>query len=78
VLIDSDLKEINGYDITLKIREINTSIPIILLVNFSSIASLRLSNMVGCSQLLQNPVPPEELETIVLKHLHEFENIENP
>ncbi|MFZ4564121.1 MAG: response regulator [Bacteroidales bacterium] len=65
VLINADLPTINGFDTTLMIRQLNKDIPIILFINYSNHDSLRLATMVGCTRILQNPVDPDELDTIV-------------
>lgn len=70
VLINSDLPMMNGFDATYKIRETDKDIPIILLVNYSNRDSLHLATLVGCSQVLQNPVDPEAFEHLITKYLH--------
>ncbi len=68
-MINADLSLLNGYETSLKIRKLSPTIPIILFVNYVNTDSIRLSILAGCTRILQNPVNPEELETIVEQYL---------
>ncbi len=68
-LINADLPGLNGFDTAHEIRKLSPSLPIILFVNYVNIESIRLSIMVGCTRMLQNPVDPDELDTIVEQYL---------
>ncbi len=68
-MINADLPGLNGYDTALEIRKLSPGIPIILLVNYVNTDSIRLSILVGCTRILQNPVDPDELNTIVEQNL---------
>ena len=69
VLINADLPGLNGFDTTFEIRKLSPTVPIILFFNFVNTDSIRLSILVGCTRMLQNPVDPYELETIVEQYL---------
>jgi DNA-binding NtrC family response regulator len=68
-MIDADLPGLNGFDTTFEIRKFSPGVPIILFVNYVNIESIRLSIRVGCTRMLQNPVDPDELDTIVEQYL---------
>jgi len=68
-VIYADLSDLNGYETTLRIRQSGNDLPVILLVHHNSLQSIRLATMVGCSHLLQLPVPDDELEIIIRQHL---------
>lgn len=73
-MIDADIPGLNGFDTTMQIRKLQPTIPIILFVNYVNIDSIRLSILVGCTRMLQNPVDPDELETIVEQYLFKRKN----
>ncbi|MCX6307114.1 MAG: response regulator [Bacteroidetes bacterium] len=73
-LINADLAGLNGFDTTHEIRKLLPEVPIILFVNYVNIDSMRLSILVGCTRMLQNPVDPDELETIVEQYLIKCKN----
>ena len=68
-LINADLPGLNGFDTTLEIRKLSPTVPIILFFNYVNADSIRLSILVGCTRILQNPVDPDEMETIVEQYL---------
>ena len=68
-MINADLPGLNGFDTAHEIRKLSPSLPIILFVNYVNIESMRLSILVGCTRMLQNPVNPDELDTIVEQYL---------
>lgn len=76
ILVDSNLKDTDGYQLTSHIRQINAEIPIILINNYSTLESLRLAVLVKCTELIKSPVPPEELEAIVNRYL-KYDNSTN-
>ncbi len=69
VMINAELPGLNGFYTTFEIRKFSPSVPIILFVNYVNIESIHLSIRVGCTRMLQNPVDPDELETIVEQYL---------
>lgn len=72
VVISPDLPGMNGFDTTLSIRELKIELPIVLLINYSNHESIRLATMVGCNRIVQNPVNPEEMSSIVTHSLKEY------
>ena len=68
-MINADLPDMNGFDATQKIRKLSPTVPIILFFNHGNLDSIRLSILVGCTRMLQNPVDPDELDTIVNQYL---------
>jgi DNA-binding NtrC family response regulator len=74
VLINTDLAHDNGYYTSMKIRSINPSVPIILLVNYSNFESMRLALMVGSTQVLKKPVSPAEMEAVVIKYSNDYQH----
>lgn len=68
-MINADLPGLNGFDTSFEIRKLSPTLPIILFLNYVNIESIRLSTLTGCTRILQNPVNPEELETIVKQYL---------
>ena len=77
-MLNADLPGLNGFYTTLEIRRLSPAVPIILFVNYINMNSFRLSTLVGCTRMLQNPVAPDELNTIVNQYLIKREdNIEH-
>jgi CheY-like chemotaxis protein len=68
-MINADLPGLNGFDTAIEIRKLSPGIPIILLVNYVNTDSIRLSILTDCTRMLQNPVDPDELNTIVEQNL---------
>lgn len=68
-VFSADLEDLNGYDTTILARSLNPGLPIILLVNYSNRETINLAAMVGCDQVLQNPIEPETFEVLLDKFL---------
>ena len=68
-MINADLPDLNGFDTALEIRKLSPTIPLILLVNYVNADSIRLSILTDCTRMLQNPIDPDDLETIVDQYL---------
>ena len=69
VMINAELPGLNGFYTTFEIRKLSSTVPVILFVNYVNTDSMRLSILVGCTRMLQNPVDPVELDTIVNQYL---------
>ncbi|MCX6276778.1 MAG: response regulator [Bacteroidetes bacterium] len=69
LLIDIDLPVINGIETVTKIRQLDANVPIILMVTYITLESLRLAQNIGCNEILQTPVDQKTLEAIILKYL---------
>lgn len=68
-VFSADLDGLNGFDTTLLARSLNPGLPIILLVNYSNRETINLAVLVGCDQVLQNPVQPLAFEVLVDKFI---------
>jgi CheY-like chemotaxis protein len=68
-VLSADLEGLNGFDTTLLARSLNPNLPIILLVNYSTRETINLAAMVGCDQVLQNPIEPKTFEVLLDKFL---------
>ncbi len=69
IVIDIDLPVINGIETIRKIRQLDAKVPVILLVTYIMLETLRLAQNIGCNEILQTPVEPKMLEAIILKYL---------
>lgn len=69
LIINIDLPVINGIETIRRIRQMNTLVPVVLLVAFINLESLRLAQNIGCNEILQTPVDQKTLEAIILKYL---------
>jgi DNA-binding NarL/FixJ family response regulator len=68
-VINADLYGLNGFITALEIRKLSPTVPIILLINYLNTVSIRLSILVGCTRILQSPVHPHDMDTIVEQYL---------
>ncbi len=68
-MINADLPGLNGFDTSHEIKMLSPDLPIILFVNYVNLDSIRLSILAGCTRILQNPVNPDALLTIVEQYL---------
>ncbi|MEI7725891.1 MAG: response regulator, partial [Bacteroidota bacterium] len=78
VMINAELPGLNGFYTTVEIRKVSPTVPVILFVNYVNIESIRLSILTGCTRILQNPVDPDELDTIVEQYLFQPEVYPEP
>jgi len=70
LLISIDLPGMDAVETVCKIRQNNTSVPVILLSNFVTIYTIRLALGIGCNEILQTPVSPIALQGIIFKYLN--------
>ena len=68
ILINIDLPVINGIETITKIRQLDANVPIILMVTYITLESLKLAQNIGCNEILQTPVDQMTLEAIILKY----------
>jgi CheY-like chemotaxis protein len=68
-VLNADLEGLNGFDTTMLAKSLNQNIPIILLVNYGTRETINLAAMVGCDQVLQNPVEPAIFEILLDKYI---------
>jgi len=69
ILIDIDLPGINGIETIRRIKQLDANVPVVLLVTYITLESLRLAQNIGCNEILQTPVDHKTLEAIILKYL---------
>jgi CheY-like chemotaxis protein len=69
VIININLPVINGIETIRSIRQLDAMVPVILLVAYINLESLRLAQKIGCNEILQTPVDEKTLEAIILKYL---------
>ena len=70
IIIASDLPGKNTFETVSEIKQINASVPVILLSDFVTVNAVRLAIGIGCSEILQTPLSPGTLEEILLKYLN--------
>ncbi|MFO7659002.1 MAG: response regulator [Bacteroidales bacterium] len=61
ILMDIQLPDIDGYETTRKIREINTNIPVIAQTAARNINNAELAKNAGCTDIIIKPFKMEEL-----------------
>ena len=69
VIVDIDLPGINGIETIRRIKQMDAVVPVILLVAYIMLESLRLAQNISCNEVLQTPVDLKTLEAIILKYL---------
>ncbi|MEI7501419.1 MAG: response regulator [Bacteroidota bacterium] len=70
ILIDIDLPVINGIETIRRVKQLDTNVPVILLVNYLMLESLRLAQNLGCNEILQTPLSQGSLDAIFTKYLY--------
>ncbi|MBA7515351.1 Sensor histidine kinase RcsC [subsurface metagenome] len=65
ILMDIQLPDINGYEVTKRIRKINNKIPIIAQTAFAMSEDESKSKDAGCNEYLSKPVRADELLTTI-------------
>lgn len=68
VIFSSDLPGLENLIPVKNIRENYPSIPILLLMNSINIETMRLANIMGCSEVIKDPVSARELDLILSKY----------
>ncbi|MFZ4563879.1 MAG: response regulator [Bacteroidales bacterium] len=66
-ILDTDLPDINGYEVTRIIRKSGKANLVIILLAWFSVQSLEAGNAVGCNELIAKPINTEELVEIAMK-----------
>ena len=69
ILMDGMMPVMNGFDASRKIREFNTSIPIIVLTAYVSTTTIHETVDSKCNDFLAKPIGPEELFVVIKKWL---------
>lgn len=66
-IIDTDLPDINGYEVTRMIRKSGNTDMVIILLTWFSFQSFEAGNAVGCNELIAKPINTDELVEIAMK-----------
>ncbi len=74
VIMDIQMPEINGYEATKKIKEINNTIPVLSHTAFEFEEELEKSLQAGCDDYLPKPVTPDVLITKLSRFLEKGVN----
>jgi CheY-like chemotaxis protein len=69
ILIDIDLPVINGIETIRRIKQLDANIPVVLLVTYITLETMRLAQNIGCNEILQTPVDQNTIEAIILNYL---------
>lgn len=69
ILMDVRMPEMNGYEATIEIRKIDTSIPIIALSANAMVKDIERSIQVGCNDHISKPISVENLFSTISKYL---------
>ncbi|OCL82196.1 response regulator [Arcobacter porcinus] len=76
IFMDILMPGLNGFDTTLKIREIDLDIPIIALTASTSTIDKELANEIKMNDFLSKPVEPQNLFEIIFKYVDRIKDIE--
>lgn len=76
ILMDMKMPEMDGYEATRKIREINKNVIIIAQTAYSLIGDRDKSIEAGCDDYITKPIFKDKLMTLIHKHFKD--SIENP
>jgi PleD family two-component response regulator len=68
-ILSTGLTGMNAFETVVALRQISRDVPIILLTEHITLELLRLATLVGCNELMQNPIDGEELKLVVVKYL---------
>jgi len=69
VLIGMDLPDFNGIETVIRIRETQKTLPIVLLTHYLTVETMQVANIIGCNDIIQEPVTPEMVQSILGKYL---------
>ncbi len=71
VLMDIQLPDINGLDVTRMIRKQDScnSIPIVAISSYAMTGDKQLALEAGCSGYIEKPIDPETIMNIIYKYL---------
>lgn len=69
VIFSSDLPGLEDMGPVKVIRDRYPETPILLLMNSINIETIRLANLMGCNEVIQEPVSPCDLDLLLSKYL---------
>jgi len=68
VLLRPELSGINGFETAAKIRETDLGIAIVMIAVNLSMSALRLATLVGCNEIIRQPVSSSELNALCKRY----------
>jgi CheY-like chemotaxis protein len=69
VIFSSDLPGLEGLEPLSSIRQTYPHVPIMLLMSQVNLAGIRLARMLGCNEVIMEPIDPENLDTLISRYL---------
>jgi two-component system, cell cycle response regulator DivK len=69
ILMDIRLPDINGYEVTRKLRSLGYSLPIIAQTAYAMIGDRDLAIKSGCDDYISKPLSPAQLISLMEKYL---------
>ena len=69
VLMDMKMPVMNGYEATVKIKEIRPDLPVIAQTAFADPGEKEAAKDAGCEEVLSKPINPEELLAEIKRHI---------
>jgi len=71
VLLRPELSGLNGFDTAARIRQARPTITIIMIAGNLSLSALRLATLVGCNEIISQPVSAYEIMALCRKYVKE-------
>lgn len=71
VLLRPELNGLNGFDTAAKIRKTRPGITIIMIANNLNLSALRLATLVGCNEIISQPVSAYEIMALCSRYVKE-------
>lgn len=75
ILMDIQLPDIDGYEVTRRIRKEDKSIPIIAQTAFAMTEDMEKCQAAGCTDFLSKPIRAEHLVEMMLRYGHEGDEV---
>lgn len=69
VLMDVQLTGIDGYEVTRKIKALNSNVPIIAQTAYAMLGEKEKSELAGCDEYLPKPIRPTQLLQTISKFI---------
>jgi CheY-like chemotaxis protein len=67
--MDIKMAEMDGYEATRQIRQLNSNIVIIAQTAYAQTGDKEMAIEAGCNDYISKPINPDELHSILKKHL---------
>lgn len=71
VLLRPELNGLNGFDTAARIRQVRPKITIIMIARNLSLSALRLATLVGCDEIISQPVSSYEIMALCRRYVKE-------